>query len=223
MAQAYDAEGMEQRAVFELFFRRMPAGRRFLVAAGLDDVLDALEAFRFTDADLEYLRGQTIFTDRFLQRLRTLRFTGDVHAMPEGTVVFANEPLVRVEAPIIEAQLVETMVLNQVHFQSLAAAKAARVMIAAAGRDVVEFGARRAHGVDAALKIARASSLGGALGGAASGRQAGQAGGSRLERPPRIGPRPGSPARWSPATSSGGAGPPPTRLILPIPVGPAMW
>lgn len=164
MAQAYDAEGMRERAVFELFFRRMPATRNYLVAAGLDDVLTYLEVVHFSEDDLAYLRGLGPFGDPFLETLRRLRFTGDVYAVPEGTVVFANEPLVRVEAPVLEAQLVETLVLNQVHFQTVAASKAPRVVAAAAGRAVVDIGSRRAHGSDAALKVARASYLVGAAG-----------------------------------------------------------
>ncbi|MEX2142255.1 MAG: nicotinate phosphoribosyltransferase [Pirellulales bacterium] len=164
MAQAYDAERLDQPAVFELFFRRMPQERNYLVAAGLDDVLTYLEGLRFTDDDVSYLRGLGMFSPEFLDRLRGLRFTGDVYAVPEGTVVFANEPLVQIVAPVLEAQLVETLVLNQIHFQTVAASKAARVVAAAAGRTVVDFGSRRAHGVDAALKVARTSYLAGAAG-----------------------------------------------------------
>ncbi|MEX0886725.1 MAG: nicotinate phosphoribosyltransferase [Phycisphaeraceae bacterium] len=164
MAQAYAAEAMDEVAVFELFFRKLPAQRNYVVAAGLADVLDYLEHVRFSDDDLAYLRGHGGFTDAFLERLRRLRFTGDVHAVPEGTVVFPNEPVVQIVAPIIEAQLVETYLLNQVHFQSVAATKAARCVLAAAGRTVVDFGSRRAHGIDAALKVARTSYIAGAAG-----------------------------------------------------------
>jgi nicotinate phosphoribosyltransferase len=164
MAQAYDNEGMEGTAVFELFFRQMPEDRRFVVAAGLGDVLEFLENLRVSEVDLDYLRQQGDFSQPFLERLRDLRFTGEVAAIPEGSIVFPNEPLVQVRAPIVEAQLVETFVLNQVHFQSVAAAKAVRVVSAAAGRQVVDFGSRRAHGIDAALKVARASYLAGAAG-----------------------------------------------------------
>jgi len=164
MAQAYAAEGMEAPAVFELFFREMPAQRNYFVAAGLDDVLTCLEQLRFVEDDLEYLRRDHQFSRAFLDRLRGLRFTGDVYAMPEGTPAFPNEPLVQVVAPMIEAQIVETLVLNQVHFQTVAATKAARVVHAAAGRAVVDFGSRRAHGTDAALKVARTSYLAGAAG-----------------------------------------------------------
>jgi nicotinate phosphoribosyltransferase len=164
MAQAYDAEHMAEPAVFELFFRKMPKDRNYLMAAGLDDVLRFLETFRFTEDDLAYLRERNLFSESFLDRLGQVRFTGDVFAMPEGTPVFPNEPLIQIVAPVLEAQLVETYVLNQIHFQSVIAAKAARVVTAAEGRDVVEFGARRAHGTDAALKVARASYLAGAVG-----------------------------------------------------------
>jgi nicotinate phosphoribosyltransferase len=164
MAQAYDAERMEQPAVFELFFRKLPPSRNYIVAAGLADVLEYLESLHFSDDDLAYLRGQKLFSEGFLSRLARLRFTGDVYALPEGTPVFPHEPLIQVVAPMIEAQLVETFLLNQVHFQSVAATKAARVVSAAAGRPVVDFGSRRAHGTDAALKVARTSYLAGAIG-----------------------------------------------------------
>lgn len=164
MAQAYDAEGMEQLAVFELIFRKMPDDRNYFIAAGLEDVLTYLENLRFTEDDLAYLRKQGLFTESFLERLQHVRFRGDVHAMPEGTPVFPNEPLIQIVAPLLEAQLVETFVLNQVHFQTVAATKASRVVLAAAGREVVDFGSRRAHGADAALKVARTSYLVGAAG-----------------------------------------------------------
>ena len=127
-------------------------------------MLDSLETLGVTEDDLDYLRTLGLFSEAFLGRLRGFRFTGEVWAVPEGTVVFPEEPLVQVVAPILEAQLVETLVLNQVHFPSLAASKAARVVTAAAGRDVVEFGARCAHGTDATLKAARAAYLMGAVG-----------------------------------------------------------
>lgn len=164
MGQAYDAEALNQPAVFELFFRVLPPARNYLVAAGLADVLAYLQDLRFTDDDLSFLEQHLHLSARFLDRLRAFRFSGEVWAMAEGTPVFANEPLVQVIAPMLEAQLVETYIINQVHFQTLAAAKAARVVSAAEGRMVVEFGARRAHGVDAAVKVARASYLVGATG-----------------------------------------------------------
>ena len=164
MAQAYAAERMDQTAVFELTFRKMPANRNYIVAAGIGDVLEFLSNFRLEDHELDYLRRRGQFSEAFLKRLENLRFTGDVYALPEGALVFPNEPIVQVVGPIIEAQLMETLVLNQIHFQSLAAAKAARVVEAAKGRSVVDFGSRRAHGTDAALKVARATYLAGGSG-----------------------------------------------------------
>ena len=164
MAQAYHAEHMDQVAVFELAFRQMPANRNYIVVNGLTDVLNFLNDFHFSPEDVQYLRGRGEFSSDFLTRLEHLRFTGDVYAVPEGTLVFPNEPLVQVVAPILEAQLMETFILNQVHFQSLAATKAARVVTAAQGRTVVDFGSRRAHGTDAALKVARATYLAGGNG-----------------------------------------------------------
>jgi len=164
MAQAYHAERMNQIAVFELAFRQLPRTRNFIVAAGFADIIDFLTSFRFTGDDLDYLRGRREFSDDFLHRMASLRFTGDVYAVPEGTVVFPNEPLLQVIAPIIEAQLIETYVLNQIHLQSIAATKAARVVAAADGRAVIDFGSRRSHGTDAALKVARAMYLAGGAG-----------------------------------------------------------
>jgi len=156
MLQAYRAERMTGTAVFTVFVRRLPNHRNFLLACGLDSVLEYLEQLRFTDDDLVYLRSLQTFTDDFVASLREFRFTGSVHAVPEGTPVFANEPILEIVAPIPEAQLVETFVMNQVHLQTVLASKAARVAAAARGRKVVDFGARRTHGIDAALKAARA-------------------------------------------------------------------
>ncbi|MFW6154231.1 MAG: nicotinate phosphoribosyltransferase [Planctomycetota bacterium] len=164
MAQAYHAQGMNDTAVFELFFRKLPEHRTYTVAAGLDDALAFLEALRFTDDDLAYLAAQGQFHDAFLDVLRDLRFTGDVWAMPEGTVVFPDEPILQVVAPILQAQLVETAMLNQINVQSVLATKAARVVHAARGRTVVDFGSRRAHGAEAAIKAARCGYLAGAQG-----------------------------------------------------------
>ncbi|MCC6395111.1 MAG: nicotinate phosphoribosyltransferase [Bryobacterales bacterium] len=164
MAQAYQAEHMDETAVFELAFRTMPRNRNYVVAAGFGDVVQFLAGLQFRPDDLEYLRKRKEFTEEFLRRLESLRFTGDVYAVPEGTIVFPNEPMLQVIAPVTEAQLIETYVLNQVHLQSVAASKAARVVDAAGGRAVVDFGSRRAHGTDAALKVARAVYLGGAAG-----------------------------------------------------------
>lgn len=164
MAQAYAAEHMDQTAVFELAFRKMPPNRNYIVAAGIGDVLDFLAKFHFEDDDIDYLRGFGRFSEGFLDLLKHLRFTGDVYAIPEGTLTFPNEPIVQVVAPILEAQLLETYVLNQIHFQSLAASKAARVVEAAKGHGVIDFGSRRAHGIDAAIKVARATYLAGGAG-----------------------------------------------------------
>jgi len=164
MMQAYYAEGMTAQAAFELFFRKLPKNRNYIMTAGLNEVLDYLENLRFMDAELDWLRQQGQFSEAFLQTLRDFRFTGDVHAVPEGTIVFENEPVVQIVAPIPQAQLVETYVLNQIHLQSVAATKAARVVTAAQGRNVVDFGSRRSHGTDAALKVARTSYLAGAAG-----------------------------------------------------------
>jgi nicotinate phosphoribosyltransferase len=164
MAQAYDAEGLEGEAVFEVFFRDLPPSRNYLVAAGLEDVLHFLEQLQYSEDDLDYLSRQGSFSARFLDRLRNLRFSGDVNAMPEGTPVFPQEPILQIVAPLLQGQLLETMVLNQIHLQTVLASKTARVIDAAAGRSVVDFGARRAHGVDAALKVARTSYLVGAVG-----------------------------------------------------------
>lgn len=161
MTEAYLAEGQWDEAVFSLFVRGLPARRNYLLAAGLESVLDTLEQLRFRAEDLEWLASQGRFSDRLLGWLERFKFSGDVDAMPEGTPVFGQEPLLEVRAPLPEAQLVETYLLNQVHLQTLAASKASRVVTAAAGRPVMEFGLRRIHGTDAGLKVARASYLAG--------------------------------------------------------------
>ena len=161
MLQAYFEEAMTEEAVFSLFVRRLPRRRNFLLACGLDTALDYLENLRFGDEDLAFLATLGTFSDRFLDWLRDFRFTGDVYAMPEGTPVFANEPMLEVVAPLPQAQLVETFIMNQVHLQTVLASKAQRVVLAAEGRRVVDFGARRMHGIDAALKAVRAFYIGG--------------------------------------------------------------
>jgi nicotinate phosphoribosyltransferase len=162
MAAAYDAAGMAGEATFELFVRELPRERSFLVACGLAGALDYLEQLRFTTRDLDYLRTLELFDEPFLARLATLRFTGDVWAMAEGRVAFAGEPLLVVRAPLLEAQLVETFLLNALTFPTVVASKAARVAIACGGRPFVDFSARRDHGPDAALLAARAAFVGGA-------------------------------------------------------------
>lgn len=164
MLAAYYAEGMTGTAVFELFFRELPDRRNYIVASGLDDVLDYLEHLRFGEDDLQWLAGLDGFDREFLDFLASFRFTGDVYAVPEGTVVFPNEPMLQVVASLPEAQLIETYVLNQIHIQTLAASKAARIARIAGERPVADFGSRRAHGTDAALKVARAGYLAGIAG-----------------------------------------------------------
>jgi len=163
MAAAYLADGNRGTATFELWVRD-PDERNFLVAAGLETALRYLEDFRFDEAALSYLGSLGRFSPGYLEFLSGLRFTGEVWAMPEGTIAFVQEPLLRVTAPIIEAQIVETYLLNAVGFQTLIASQAARVTLAAAGRSWVDFGARRAHGVDAAMGAARSAWLAGAAG-----------------------------------------------------------
>jgi nicotinate phosphoribosyltransferase len=156
MVQAYWLERLHDEAVFSLFVRRLPTGRNFLLACGLDDALQYLENVRFTQDELDYLRGRPEFQESFVRWLADFRFRGEVRAVPEGTPVFAGESILEVAAPLAEAQLAETLVLNQVHLQTALASKAARVVLAARGRTVVDFGMRRMHGTDAALKGARA-------------------------------------------------------------------
>jgi len=161
MLQAYYAQGMVDTAVFEFFVRRLPPNRGFLVAAGLEQALAFLEGLRVTDEELDWARKSGRFARDFIDALAALRFTGEVHAMPEGTVFFANEPILRVTAPMPEAQLVESRLINILHFQSLIASKAARGVLAAPGKLLVDFGLRRAHGAEAGMYAARASYLAG--------------------------------------------------------------
>jgi len=169
MAASYFRRDMNDVSVFELFVRRLPSHRAWLIAAGLGPALSLLRQMRFGAGELEYLRSQG-FGERFLDYLSAFRFTGDIDALPEGTVCFANEPLIRVTAPRIEAQMVETLLLNQINFQTAIATKAARIALAIGGgmpdRDgrLVDFSPRRAHGADAAMKVARAAALAGAGG-----------------------------------------------------------
>ena len=162
MAASYFREKMNGVATFSLFVRKLPKERSFLIAAGLEDVLNYLEAFRFSGEAIDYLRSLGGFDAAFLDFLTGLRFTGGVRAVGEGTPVFADEPILEVTAPIIESQLVETAVLNFCHFQTLLTSKAARSVLAARGRAVVEFGLRRTHGIDAGMKAARCAFIAGA-------------------------------------------------------------
>ncbi|RMF84961.1 MAG: nicotinate phosphoribosyltransferase [Nitrospirae bacterium] len=161
MLQAYLEAGMEETAVFELFVRRLPEGWPFLVAAGLEQALDFLENFRFHEADLDWLAASGRFSPEVVAYLGRLRFTGDVDAVAEGTPVFADEPLLRVVAPLPVAQLVESRLLNLIHYPTLIATKAARLRLAAPGKLLVDFGMRRAHGGEAGLLAARAAYLAG--------------------------------------------------------------
>lgn len=164
MLNAYLEEGMAEPAAFELFARKLPPTRGFLVAAGLEQVLDFLESLHFTEEEIDFLRATGRFGERFFDELPKLRFTGDVYAMPEGTLAFPNEPLVRVVAPIAEAQLVEARLINLVHFQTVIASKAARCVLAAPSQRIVDFGLRRAHGAEAGMLAARATYLAGMSG-----------------------------------------------------------
>ncbi|HXY75632.1 MAG TPA: nicotinate phosphoribosyltransferase [Steroidobacteraceae bacterium] len=161
MAQAYFELGMDDLASFELFVRSLPRVRNFLVAAGLAQALEYLEGLRFGPEEIDYLASLGKFSSAFLEHLRGFRFSGSVHAMPEGTPFFAQEPILRVTAPILEAQLAESRILNIVHFQTVIATKAARCALAAGDRQLVDFGLRRAHEADAGLYAARAAFIGG--------------------------------------------------------------
>jgi nicotinate phosphoribosyltransferase len=161
MLESYFQSGMNETAVFDLFVRKLPPTRNYLVACGLDDVLHYLEAFSLSTEAIDYLRSLGKFTDSFLANLQDFRFTGDVYAVAEGTVVFANEPIVEIIAPLPEAQIIETFLMNQFQLATTAASKAARVVRAARGRPVVDFGLRRMHGTDAGMKQARAFHIAG--------------------------------------------------------------
>jgi len=164
MIQAYLDHGRTKTAVFEFFVRKLPARRGFLIAAGLEQALAFLENLRFSAEEIDWLARSDRFGKKLLDYLAELRFTGDVHAMPEGTAFFANEPILRVTAPLPQAQLVETRLINILHFQTLIASKAARMTLAAPGKLLVDFGLRRAHGSEAGIMAARASYIAGFAG-----------------------------------------------------------
>ena len=159
MLQGYLQQRMEDTAVFEFFVRKLPPRRGFLVAAGLEQALDYLEYLRFTPGELEWIAKSGRFSTALVEYLTQFRFAGDVHAIPEGTVFFPDEPILRVTAPLPQAQLVETRLINLLHFQTLIASKAVRMVLAAPGKELVDFGLRRAHGEEAGLLAARASYL----------------------------------------------------------------
>jgi len=164
MMQAYIDRGETKTAVFEFFVRKLPRDRGFLIAAGLEQVLDFLANLHFAPEELDWLARSGRFGKNLIDYLAALRFTGDIHAMPEGTLFFADEPILRVTATLPEAQLIETRVINLLQFQSMIAAKAARVVLAAPGKRLVDFGLRRAHGAEAGLLAARASYIAGFAG-----------------------------------------------------------
>jgi nicotinate phosphoribosyltransferase len=167
MAAGYVQTHFDARATFELFARHLPARRNYLVAAGLEQALEFLEDVRFTQEEIDFLRSNRIFgkiRPEFFQYLAKFRFSGDVWAMPEGTIAFPGEPLLRISAPIVEAQIIETYLLATLSYQTMIASKAARVCTAAQGRAVVDFGARRGHGAEASLPAARAAVIGGCAG-----------------------------------------------------------
>jgi nicotinate phosphoribosyltransferase len=164
MAQAYEQQGMKELAAFEFFVRKLPPHRSFLVAAGLEQVLDLLLGLHITQEELTWLDRTGRFTPALLRYLEMLRFTGDVDAMPEGTIFFPHEPILRIVAPLPQAQLVETRVMNLLNFQSMIASKAARSVLIAGGKPLIDFGLRRAHGAEAGLLAARASYLSGFAG-----------------------------------------------------------
>src|ERR1700704_6486691 len=167
MAAGYLETNFDARASFELFVRSLPNRRNYLVAAGLDQALDFLENVQFSEEEIAYLRKQPVFartSGDFFEYLAQFRFSGDVWAMPEGTVVFPGEPILRVSGPIVEAQIVETFLLAAINFQTMIASKAARITQAADGRPVIEFGTRRAHGIESGVLAARAAMIGGCQG-----------------------------------------------------------
>ncbi|MBN1524012.1 MAG: nicotinate phosphoribosyltransferase [Spirochaetales bacterium] len=162
MAQGYMLQNHNPGVVFDMFFRRPPFGSGFTIFAGLQPVLESIEKFSFTKEDCEYLRSLGVFQETFLEYLLEFRFTGNIWACDEGTVVFPNEPIIRIEANLCEAQLIESLVLNTINFQTLIATKTARICLAARGKQILEFGMRRAQGKDGAFSATRAAFIGGA-------------------------------------------------------------
>jgi len=165
MANGYFEKGIyNQVSYFDLFFRRIPDGGGYVITSGLQQVIEYIQNLKFDEDEIEYLKALNIFSNNFLDYLKDFKFTGDLWAIPEGTIVYPNEPIITVKAPLIEAQLLETMLLLTINHQSLIATKTSRIVNQAKGRTVFEFGARRAHGVDASTYGARAAIIGGALG-----------------------------------------------------------
>ena len=164
MLQGYFEQQMFDTAAFEFFVRKLPRERNFLIAAGLEQVLEFVEGLRFTPPELEWIGSHGAFRPAFVDYLANLRFSGDVQAMPEGTIFFPNQPILRVVAPLPQAQLVESRIINLLHFQTLIASKAVRAVLAGPDKLLVDFGLRRAHGAEAGLLAARASYLAGFAG-----------------------------------------------------------
>ena len=164
MMQGYYAKGQNEKVIFDVFFRQNPCNNGYSVCAGLDQVIDYIKNLNFTYEDVDYLRGLGIFSEDFLHYLSGFHFSGDIYAIPEGTVVFPKEPLLKVIAPIMEAQLVETAILNIINHQSLIATKTSRIVFAARGDGIMEFGLRRAQGADAGTYGARAAMIAGCIG-----------------------------------------------------------
>ena len=164
MSNGYFEKGREDIAYFDIFFRKVPDKGGYAIVAGLEQIIDYIENLRFDEEDISYLKSLNLFSEEYLEYLSNFKFTGDIWAIPEGTVVFPNEPLITVRAHIVEAQILETAMLLMLNHQSLIATKTSRIVRAANGKPIMEFGARRAHGVSAAVYGARASIIGGAVG-----------------------------------------------------------
>ena len=165
MGNGYFEEGLHERVVyFDMFFRSVPDNGGFAIMAGVEELMQYLENLKFTEEDIEFLRGKETFSDGFLEYLANFKFACDVWAIPEGTPIFPNEPIVKVKGPLLQAQMIETMVLLAINHQSLIATKANRIVRAAQGKPVIEFGSRRAQGPDGAVLGARAAYIGGVVG-----------------------------------------------------------
>ena len=163
MSNGYFVKQRDEIAYFDIFFRKVPDKGGYAIAAGLHEIIDYVQNLRFDEDDIGYLRSLNLFDEKYLEYLLNFKFTGDIWAIPEGTVVFPKEPLVTVRANIVEAQILETAMLLFINHESLIATKTSRIVRAAKGRPIMEFGARRAHGVSAAVYGARAAIIGGAV------------------------------------------------------------
>jgi len=161
MAAGYYKHRIASKATFSLFIRDYPPNRNYFVAVGLEDVLHELESFHFSKSDIDYLKTTKLFSQDFISYLKTLRFSGNIHALPEGTIFFANEPILEVTAPVVEAQILETFILNTIGFSTMIASKAARCVHAAKGRPLIDFSLRRTHEKDAGMKVARSTYIAG--------------------------------------------------------------